>query len=327
MIASGLENLGNTCYINAIIQCLRNISEFVSLIDKHKDEKNLTGTIANLMSAMNEEQVVVRPISVTQMIVSPANNDFQINVEGDAHEVLVYIIDSVHQNLSRAVKITLRREDDHTVMGRLHRQAVESFRNMFGMAYSEILPLFYGQMLSRVIADDIEPECHSSTFEPFSSLHVPIPNHPDTTLYDCIDVLFREERLDGLNQFHDEENSRYVDARKTHHIYKLPRILIIALNRHGVRKNTRHVRIPFILNMQKYLVDNRSVEPYHLRCVCHHSGSVYGGHYWACCKRIDSAYWDCYDDEEVKSCDGIMATAQTAYILLYESPTDVHHAR
>lgn len=319
MTASGLENLGNTCYINAVLQCLRSIPDFVSLIDKHQDKKNLTGAIALLMSAMSEEQVIVRPITVTQLIVTPTNNDFQIDIPGDAHEVLVYIIDTVHEDLSRAVKITQKTDDEHTVIGRLHRQAVEAFRRMYGASYSEMLPLFYGQMLSRVIAEDTQPECHSSTFEPFTSLHVPIPNLLDATLYDCIDLLFREERLDGLNQFYDDKHERYVDARKTHHIYKMPRVLIIALNRHGIRKNTRHVRIPPTLNMQKYLLENRSVRPYHLRCVCHHSGGMNGGHYWACCKRADSGQWDCYDDDEIKSCDGMMATARTAYILLYES--------
>ena len=69
---SGLENFGNTCYMNSAIQCMSNIEElrdyflkkkFIEDINKSKQELGLIKQWYHLLNGIWEENQTISPVS------------------------------------------------------------------------------------------------------------------------------------------------------------------------------------------------------------------------------------------------------------------------
>ena len=99
---TGLLNKGNTCYANSILQCLKNLPEFIhSCVSVGKD--------GQLLSAFNE---VLHHMSVTSSPVDPSsflkalqvviraagNKNFNFNTQQDAAEILQHVIEDMSKD-------------------------------------------------------------------------------------------------------------------------------------------------------------------------------------------------------------------------------------
>ena len=314
---SGLQNLGNTCFINSIVQCLRHTKELRVVLLKHESSQSFAGTCARLIRAMQQSDVIVRPVSIVDQVQRDEKNDFESNSPGDSHEVLTYILNRIHADLSKRVKITRKSNDEQG--SDLQRAAISAYKQAHEQAYSELLQIFYGQLLTTIIFKSDDERRTKNNFEAFLSLHLPIPDISDVTLYDCFDVLFSAEKLSDDNKFHDEDKGRYVDATKAHFVFKAPVILLLSLNRFSdiSKKNMRHVKIPYHLNLEKYQAKHVNSRRYELSSVCHHVGRMDSGHCYSTCKDPADGAWYEYDDETVRKTDLEATTADSAYILFY----------
>lgn len=75
-LPAGLSNLGNTCYLNAVIQCIRTVTELRESLEKYTGSlslseldgpHNLTVAIRDVMQMMDREAVVT-PILLVQVL-------------------------------------------------------------------------------------------------------------------------------------------------------------------------------------------------------------------------------------------------------------------
>lgn len=316
MFNSGLENLGNSCYLNSILQSLRGCPDFIDLIWQHRHVNELINTLAKILRLMNLKSVTIRPSLLIKTITSDHDNEFQMNAPADAHEVLVYVLDKIHKSISTKINTSLPRSDNELVT-----KADNAFRKMHETEYSMMLPIFYGQFLSLVKAKNASDTYCSETFDTFSTIHVPIPDRREAiNLYDCLDEHFKPEVLSGANSIFDDVQNRYVIATKKVYLSRYPKILVIALNRFGrisspCGKNLRDVQIPVFLNIAKYTMEKSSIR-YELRSVCNHIGNDQYGHYF-CCQRESASSWCLYDDATMKNTTYERSTDPSAYILFY----------
>lgn len=120
---SGLVNLGNTCYVNSIIQCLSNCNIFRELIlskqlinklinhdneyifAKKKLDNNLSFQLRKIfLNLWNSSFYHFRPISFKKLFGIKINQ-FQNYNQHDSQEALLCILDTIHEELVTEINI------------------------------------------------------------------------------------------------------------------------------------------------------------------------------------------------------------------------------
>lgn len=306
---SGLSNLGNTCYINSIIQCLihtPNISKLLKSrdLDKRKKEASLVREFIKIINVYGK-YAGIRPIGFRHE-VGQLNKIFSTSQQQDSHEFLVYLIDSFHIALSYSVKMTSngipKTEEDYYAI-----DAFKDWDSSFKKEYSNIIETFYGQFHSQLSCNE-DCENVNNKFEPFCYLPLSV-NENSTNLYELLDDFTKTEIVEGWKCDKCECKKK---ASKKLYIWRAPNILIIQLKKFNGKPN---VFFPKELDIQKYVsCYNNKPTKYELYSVCNHVGEMNSGHYYSYCKNEDK--WMMFDDETITLINEVVSP--NAYLLFYK---------
>ena len=110
----GMKNMGNTCYMNACIQCLSHTFELSSVfmkitgqdINRSSQSKGLIATeFANLIRTVWAERPrsVFEPARLKKQI-GKLNETFAGFAQQDSQELLRFLLDGLHEDLNRVRK-------------------------------------------------------------------------------------------------------------------------------------------------------------------------------------------------------------------------------
>lgn len=302
--ATGLRNLGNTCFMNAILQSLSNIEQFCCYFKELPAVELRNGKTAGRRTYHTRSQGDSN-VSLVEEFRKTLCALWQGSQTAFSPESLFYVVWKIMPNFRNGASTVVT-----TIFG--------------GILQNEVNCLICGT--------------ESRKFDPFLDLSLDIPsqfrskrsknqeNGPVCSLRDCLRSFTDLEELDETELYMCHKCKKKQKSTKKFWIQKLPKALCLHLKRfHWTaylrNKVDTYVQFPLRgLDMKCYLLEPENSGPdsclYDLAAVVvHHGSGVGSGHYTA--YAVHEGRWFHFNDSTVTVTDEETVGKAKAYILFY----------
>ncbi|XP_033841179.1 ubiquitin carboxyl-terminal hydrolase 42 [Periophthalmus magnuspinnatus] len=306
-IGAGLQNMGNTCFLNSALQCLTYTPPFANYMLTREHSKLCHEPGFCMMCTMQNHIIqvfansgnVIKPIGVLNELKRIAKH-FRYGSQEDAHEFLRYTVDAMQKSCLPGTKL-----DRQT-------QATTFIHQVFG-----------GYLRSRVKC--LNCKAVSDTFDPF--LDIPLEIKTALSVSKALEQFVKPEQLDGENAYKCTKCKKMVTASKRFTIHRNPNVLTLSLKRFANftgGKITKDVKYSEYLDLRPYMsLSQGEPQAYGLYAVLVHSGfSCHAGHYF-CYVKASNGQWYQMNDSSVSVSDIRSVLNQQAYVLFYIRNNDV----
>ena len=300
----GLKNLGNTCFMNCIHQCLFKTVELAEYFISKDYEKHLNresmhhkGKLAECFAALLEEywsgeHETLNPKQFKEQFAR-RRSVLSNGEQHDAAEFFEVLFSGLEEDL------------DHPQ----NRNAPTKIRSIFEVVLQVVSICGCG---------------HSLQTEIFNILNLRLKKLRRKDNYRLCDSLADYFCLKTEGSQCSKCGQHKTERKR---IVQLPPVLIFHLNRvdrtnNTSAKNTHKVDYPVNdLDMKEHFQGQQQPGKYHLYAVCNHKGTFGAGHWWAKCKDVDGNVWNKFDDEDYEEDVGEPGfdESDNACILFYTS--------
>ncbi|XP_065880330.1 ubiquitin carboxyl-terminal hydrolase 17 [Euphorbia lathyris] len=303
----GLMNCGNSCYANAVLQCLAFTPPLTAYFVQGLHSKEcvnkewcFTCEFEGLILKAKEGKTPLSPIGILSQLQNIGSH-LGNGREEDAHEFLRYAIDTMQSVCLKEAGVN---------------NALDSFEEE-----TTLMGLTFGGYLRSKIKC---MKCHykSERHEKMMDLTVEIEGDIEK-LEDALRRFTGTEILDDDNKYQCSRCKSYVKAKKKLTILEAPNVLTIALKRFQsgkFGKLNKSIRFPEILDLAPYMSGTSDKAPiYRLFGVVVHldiMNASFSGHYVCYVKNIQNK-WFKIDDSMVTPVELERVLTKGAYMLLY----------
>uniref|UniRef100_A0A7N0V4R6 ubiquitinyl hydrolase 1 n=1 Tax=Kalanchoe fedtschenkoi TaxID=63787 RepID=A0A7N0V4R6_KALFE len=347
----GLNNLGNTCFMNSVLQALLHAPPLRNyfLGDRHNREKCRKISLEKLCLPCDVDAIFTAVYSGDRTPYSPAqflyswwqhSSNLATYEQQDAHEFFISMLDLIHEKETKESCDLSKDSGECTCVA--HGAFSGLLRSDVTCATCGFTSTTYDPCVD--ISLDLDTVRRTSTNKSAKSNE----GGSTSTLSGCLDLFTKPEKLGSDQKLYCQSCDGMRESLKQMSIRRLPAVLCLHIKRfeHShirkmSRKVDRHVQFPFSLDMSPYLsssiVRNRfgnriyafegdeaevSTE-YDVFAVVNHSGMLESGHY-VTYLRLRSQWYKC-DDAWVTEVDERVVRASQCYLVYYVQRA-FHHA-
>lgn len=302
----GLINIGNSCYANAVLQCLAFTPPLSAYLVQGLHSKSCSNKtwcfICEFERLIFKSKDTKSPLSPTGILSQLQSIGSQLGngKEEDAHEFLRHAIDTMQSVclMEAGINASGSSEEDTTLMGQT----------------------FGGYLRSKIKC--MKCGGKSERQERMMDLTVEIEGEI-STLAEALRRFTSTETLDGENKYHCVRCKSYQKAKKKLTVSEAPNILTVALKRFQsgkFGKLNKPVQFPEILDLAPFVSGTSDKTPiYRLYGVVVHldvMNASFSGHYVCYLKNIQNK-WFKVDDSVVTAVELERVLTKGAYMLFY----------
>jgi len=350
----GIQNLGNTCYINVNIQMILNCKEINDLLVEKKDIVDPSELLFSYICILkrlyeirkeeqleledeNNDTIYTRKLRLTSFIEKFRKIFSQVSFnQQDCLEGLTFILNNFHKTLCKYDKHTENQYkiilDNVRYNDEIKDLCISTFKHDIVKDYSLFFNLFYSYYLNTIKCNKCNHKVNR--LEQYKEISLNISNNPlENNIEKLLDTYFSEELLEGYKCDECKETECY----KNLCLLNTPKYLIIQLKRFTFNltdmkfsKILKEVNYPLFLDMDKYCLNNNtnsninSKNIYELTNIINHLGiSLNSGHYTSHHKILDKWFYadDCSIDKVNQNEIFKRNNKILSYVLIYEKQT------
>uniref|UniRef100_A0AC35TUF9 USP domain-containing protein n=1 Tax=Rhabditophanes sp. KR3021 TaxID=114890 RepID=A0AC35TUF9_9BILA len=311
----GIKNTGNICYINSVIQCLVNLVDFKQQILKYRGvmipkelEFELTIQFVEIMYELDldNQSVSTKALNIEKfvtLVIKMRPKTFLKGIEGDSIEFLDFLLDNIEHQIDNYIAIT-------------------------GSTLVNPISLFRAQ----IIREEVCERCFSSEYH-VDYVNALSLNAPEETGRGLVCDLL-ENWLFEKFKFTLERSScavcNHTHKFQRHHLYKLPQILILNVQRtfyHQITNNYRKSAVEAKCDVMNFYIalflhinspDFYYNTVFRLNSAIEHSGrTATSGHYSSLIRKNVEDWFKCDDNQISTARQPTVSQASIYFFELY----------
>uniref|UniRef100_A0ACD5Z0T4 Uncharacterized protein n=1 Tax=Avena sativa TaxID=4498 RepID=A0ACD5Z0T4_AVESA len=319
----GLENFGNTCYCNSVLQALYYCIPFrEQLLEYSANYKNPGDAEENLLTCLADLFVQISLSKKKTGVISPKrfvhrvkkeNESFWGYMHQDAHEFLNFLLNEIVDILEREFSTMKDSPETTSPDGGASNGEAKHLAN--GVRREPMVTWVHKNFQGILTNETKCLMCETVTAKDETFLDLSIDIEQNSSLTSCLKNFFSTETLNADDKFFCDKCCSLQEAQKRMKIKRAPQILVIHLKRFKfIEQLSRHKKLSYrVVYPMELKLSSASDDvdcEYSLFAVVVHLGSGPNqGHYVCQIKSCD--HWLCFDDDNVEKIQE--STLQTFY--------------